>query len=109
MSEHIELIDHVGKQAVYDNTGKVLSVRDVPTGLRMVVHVRTDEDAIASPDRRSQRQIGFLHPNNFMHFIIPPPPQVFVDWVKGEVEALIDAPLIRVGSSPPIEAPEEQS
>jgi len=102
MAEHIELFDHVGKQPVYDSAGQVLSVRDVPTGLRMIVHVNIDDDG-----QRSQRQIGFLHPNKFMHFIIPTPPNVFAEWVKAEIEALIGEPLLRVGSSPPIEPGDE--
>jgi len=98
MTESIELLPHVGKQPVTDSAGNVLSIVDVPTGLQMVVHRRTADDGTYT-----QRQIGFLHPNAFMHFIIPDPPKVFSDWVKREIETLTAAPLRKVGAPPAAE------
>ena len=101
MASRIELQPHTGEQPIYDSQGVVMDTIEVDTGMQRIYLLRQDKET----GDTTRQQIGFVHPNNFVHFIIPDPPKEFQDEVKTEVERLIQQPVRRMGGPPPIEAP----
>ena len=79
MNGKIILWSHTGQKAVHDSRGVQIDTVEVDTGMKRIYHVTGDGGDEAG------RQIGFLHPNGFMHFVIPAPPKEFEQWVKSEV------------------------
>jgi len=91
------LVPHTGLRAIHNSEGNPVRNVEVDTGMKRIYW----EEA------GSKQQIGFLHPNGFLHFIIPDPPDEFKEEVKEAVERMTAAPITRMGSPPPIAAVEE--
>lgn len=98
MDGRIIVMPHTGTRAVHDNSGRRIAHVEHDTGLKRIYYVPSDGVG---------QQIGFLHPNGFMHFVIPEPPKEFADWVRKEVEVLASAPVKAVGAPPPIAEDDE--
>lgn len=102
VTEEILVLPHTGLVPVHGSAGNVLTTVERDTGLKRV-YLRLVENG----KQIAGQQIGFLHPNGYMHFIIPTPPKEFVDRVKAEVERQSQETVVRVGAPPPIESEDE--
>ena len=101
--EKIVLHPHTGLVPVHGSGGQVIGTVEHDTGMKRIYYY-LEEDGKQLP---GGQQIGFLHPNGFLHFTIPTPPTEFVEKVKKEVERQTATSVNRVGAPPPIEAAEK--
>lgn len=90
----ITLEKHIAKKPVYGSAGEKLGEVDHDTGFQRV--------CISADNKKGRTQIGFLHPNGFLHFTIPAPPGEFVEMVKNAVKQQTGNEVTKTGSPPPI-------
>jgi len=87
----LSLRPHKGLQGVHDSSGHRVTTIEVDTGMQQIM-LRGDDGR--------DTQIGFLHPNHFVHFVIPEPPESLKAAVKEFVEAQTAKPVLKIGTAP---------
>lgn len=97
-TDKILLYPHTGQSPVHDASGRVIATITHDTGLKRVYYI-LEEDG----KQISGQQVAFLHPNGFVHFIIPEPPIEFVNRVKEEIQRQSGVAVNKTGSPPKLE------
>ncbi len=96
----IKLIPHTGQQPIYDQGGHLLQTIEVEVkGMQRIM--RANENC-----NGGWEQIGFVHPNNYIHFI-EPLPEAYQGIVVAKVESQLGINVPRYGAPPPISAQSE--
>jgi len=103
MKTKITLTPHKGFRAIHNSRGDPVRNVEVDTGMQRIYY------EVEEGGESTRQQIGFVHPNGFMHFIIPDPPDEFKQEVKQEVERITSKTVTRVGAPPPIGSADEGS
>ncbi len=93
-TDKVTIIEHVGKQPVRGSSGNTIAVVDHKTGMHQVYYAIHDEDGA----QITGQQVAWLHPNGYLSYVIPDPPQEFKDRIEEEIKLQLSRSVTRSGS-----------